>query len=185
MIPDLLNVIGTCWKPQIDRGVAPGNGAVFALAVNSEWLGRNAEQACYLYRLILVGVTRLDSGVPVPGVPNVSFDQFTQLLLPALGIALLAYPDSFLTASSLASSGDYTLDADQEFLALGASNVVSGFLQGIPVNGSQSRSFVQGDAGGTSNLVGLICAGLALGRQLIRLSLLQVFDLPILNHKHK
>ena len=107
-------------------------------------------------------VGNIDSGVPVPGVPNVTFDQFTQLLLPALGIALLAYPDSFLTARSLASTGGYTLDADQEFLAVGASNLASGVLQGIPVNGSQSRSFVQRDAGGKSNLVGLVCAGLVL-----------------------
>jgi MFS superfamily sulfate permease-like transporter len=110
----------------------------------------------------LAVVGDIESGVPVPGIPNVSFDQFTQLLLPALGIALLAYPDSFLTARSLASTSDYTLDADQEFLAIGASNVASGFLQGIPVNGSQSRSFVQRDAGGKSNLVGLICAALVL-----------------------
>jgi SulP family sulfate permease len=107
-------------------------------------------------------VGSIESGVPVPGVPNVTFDQFTQLLLPALGIALLAYPDSFLTARSLASTGGYTLDADQEFLAVGASNVAAGFLQGIPVNGSQSRSFVQADAGGKSNLVGVICAALVL-----------------------
>jgi len=104
----------------------------------------------------------IESGVPVPGVPNVTFDQFTQLLLPALGIALLAYPDSFLTGRSLASTGGYTLDPDQEFLAVGASNLASGVLQGIPVNGSQSRSFVQRDAGGKTNLVGLICAGLVL-----------------------
>jgi SulP family sulfate permease len=107
-------------------------------------------------------VGSINSGVPVPGLPNASFDQFTQLLLPALGIALLAYPDSFLTARSLSATGGYTLDADQEFLAIGASNIVAGLLQGIPVNGSQSRSFVQADAGGTSNLVGLICATLVL-----------------------
>jgi SulP family sulfate permease len=107
-------------------------------------------------------VGAIDSGVPVPGVPDVTFDQFTQLLLPALGIALLAYPDSFLTASSLASTSDYALDADQEFLAIGASNVASGFLQGIPVNGSQSRSFVQRDAGGRTNLVALMCSALVL-----------------------
>ena len=104
----------------------------------------------------------IQSGVPVPGIPSVSFVQFTQLLLPTLGIALLAYPDSFLTARSLATTGGYELDADQEFLAVGASNVASGFMQGIPVNGSQSRSFVQSDAGGKSNLVGLICAALVL-----------------------
>ncbi|MGI9644160.1 MAG: SulP family inorganic anion transporter, partial [Ilumatobacteraceae bacterium] len=51
---------------------------------------------------------------------------------------------------------------NQEFLAVGASNVASGVLQGIPVNGSQSRSFVQRDAGAQSNLVGLICAALVL-----------------------
>jgi hypothetical protein len=39
-------------------------------------------------------VGNIDSGIPVPGIPNVAFDQFTQLLLPTLGIALLAYPDS-------------------------------------------------------------------------------------------
>jgi SulP family sulfate permease len=107
-------------------------------------------------------VGTIESGVPVPALPDVTFDQFTQLLLPALGIALLAYPDSFLTARSLAGTGGYKVDADQEFLAVGASNVASGFLQGFAVNGSQSRSFVQRDAGGKSNLVGLVCSGLVL-----------------------
>ncbi|MDJ0953608.1 MAG: SulP family inorganic anion transporter [Acidimicrobiia bacterium] len=107
-------------------------------------------------------VGAIESGVPIPGLPDASFSQFTQLLLPALGIALLAYPDSFLTARSLSVTGGYTLDANQEFLAVGASNLASGILQGFPVNGSQSRSFVQRDAGGKSNLVGLICAALVL-----------------------
>jgi len=126
----------------------------------------------------LVGT--IDSGVPVPALPGVSFDQFTQLLLPALGIALLAYPDSFLTARSLASTGGYTLDADQEFLAVGASNVVSGILQGFPVNGSQSRSFVQRDAGGKSNLVGLICAALVLLTLFFLTSLFENLPLAVL-----
>ena len=69
---------------------------------------------------------------------------------------------AFLTARSLASTGGYSLDANQEFLAVGASNLASGFLQGIPVNGSQSRSFVQADAGGQTNLVGLLCSLLVL-----------------------
>ena len=72
--------------------------------------------------------------------------------VPALGIALLAYPDSFLTARSLSSTGGYQVDANQEFLAIGASNAASGLLQGFPVNGSWSRSFVRRDAGGKTNL---------------------------------
>jgi SulP family sulfate permease len=107
-------------------------------------------------------VGSIESGIPTPGLPNASLDQFTSLLLPTLGIALLAYPDSFLTAKSLSVAGDYDVDPNQEFLAVGASNVASGLLQGIPANGSQSRSFVQRDAGGGSNLVGLLCAVLVL-----------------------
>jgi SulP family sulfate permease len=125
-------------------------------------------------------VGNIESGVPVPGLPNATFDQFTQLLLPALGIALLAYPDSFLTARSLSATGGYTLDADQEFLAVGASNVASGLLQGIAVNGSQSRSFVQRDAGGKSNLVGLICSALVLLTLLFLTPLFENLPLAVL-----
>jgi len=126
-------------------------------------------------------VGSITSGVPVPGLPEASFDQFTQLLLPALGIALLAYPDSFLTARSLSTRGGYTLDADQEFLAIGASNAVSGLLQGIPVNGSQSRSYVQRDAGGATNLVGLICSVLVLVTLLFLTGLFEQLPLSVLS----
>ena len=126
-------------------------------------------------------VGNVTSGVPVPGLPDASFDQFTQLLLPALGIALLAYPDSFLTARSLSTTGGYTLDADQEFLAIGASNVASGLLQGIPVNGSQSRSYVQRDAGGKTNLVGLICSALVLVTLLFLTGLFEQLPLAVLS----
>ena len=125
-------------------------------------------------------VGSITSGVPVPGLPEASFDQFTQLLLPALGIALLAYPDSFLTARSLSTRAGYTLDADQEFLAIGASNVASGLLQGIPVNGSQSRSYVQRDAGGKTNLVGLICSVLVLVTLLFLTGLFEQLPLSVL-----
>jgi SulP family sulfate permease len=118
--------------------------------------------------------------VPVPALPGVSLDQFTQLLLPALGIALLAYPDSFLTARSLSSTGGYPVDANQEFLAIGASNAASGLLQGFPVNGSQSRSFVQRDAGGKSNLVGLICSALVLLTLFFLTSLFENLPLTVL-----
>ena len=126
-------------------------------------------------------VGNVTSGVPVPGLPDASFSEFTQLLLPALGIALLAYPDSFLTARSLSTTGGYTLDADQEFLAIGASNVASGLLQGIPVNGSQSRSYVQRDAGGKTNLVGLICSALVLVTLLFLTGLFEQLPLAVLS----
>ena len=128
----------------------------------------------------LAVVGNIDAGVPRPGLPDVSFDQLTQMLLPTLGIALLAYPDSFLTARSLASRGDYNVDADQEFLALGMSNLASGILQGTPANGSQSRSFVQQDAGARSNLTGLFCAILVALTLLVLTSLFEQLPLAVL-----
>jgi SulP family sulfate permease len=125
-------------------------------------------------------VGNIDGGIPTPALPGVGFDQLTQLLLPALGIALLAYPDSFLTARSLSSKGGYPIDADQEMLAVGASNLASGLLQGIPVNGSQSRSFVQYDAGGRTNLVGLVCGGLTLVTALFLTGLFEKLPLTVL-----
>ena len=44
--------------------------------------------ACDLDQEGVAIVGNIDSGVPAPRVPNVSFDRFNQLLLPALGIAL-------------------------------------------------------------------------------------------------
>lgn len=125
-------------------------------------------------------VGTIDGGVPTPAIPDIGFDRFTQLLLPALGIALLAYPDSFLTARSLSAKGRYPIDADQEMLAVGAANVASGLLQGIPVNGSQSRSFVQHDAGARTNLVGLLCGVLTLVTALFLTGLFEQLPLAVL-----
>ena len=38
MIPDLFLIVPARGQPEIDIGISPGHGEVFALAVNSEWL---------------------------------------------------------------------------------------------------------------------------------------------------
>lgn len=102
------------------------------------------------------------SGVPIPGIPDVSFSDVGMLIGPAFAIALLVYPDSVLTGRSLAAANDYRLDADAEFFGIGAANIGAGLFQGFPVNGSQSRSFVVSDAGGRSQAVSLWAALLTL-----------------------
>ncbi len=51
---------------------------------------------------------------------------------------------------------DYEIDANQEFFGLAAANVGAGFMQGFPVNGSQSRSVVAADAGEKTQVSGLV-----------------------------
>jgi len=98
------------------------------------------------------------SGIPAPRIPRVSLADIGTLIGPAFAIALLVYPDSVLTGRSLAATNDYQLDADAEFFGIGAANIGAGLLQGFPVNGSQSRSFVVSEAGGRTQVVSLWAA---------------------------
>ena len=107
-------------------------------------------------------VGSFESGVPSLALPAVGLDQVLTLIGPAVAVALLVYPDSVLTGRSLAVVGKYRLDADREFFGIGAANVGSGFLGGFPVNGSQSRSFVAGDAGAKSQISNLWAAAFVL-----------------------
>jgi SulP family sulfate permease len=102
------------------------------------------------------------SGLPLPAIPSIGLEKVFSLVGPAFAIALLVYPDSVLTARSLAVRQKYRLDADAEFFGIGAANIGASLFQGFPVNGSQSRSFVVADAGAKSQVSNLWAALLVL-----------------------
>ena len=101
-------------------------------------------------------VGTIQSGVPLPKIPFVPLSDVMALVLPAGGIALLAYADSVVTADSLARPAGYKVDADQEFFGLGMASISSGVFQGFPVNGSQTRSVVLADSGAKTQMSGII-----------------------------
>lgn len=118
-------------------------------------------------------VGEFEAGVPAFGLPGLGIATVIDLVGPAIAIALLVYPDSVLTARSLAQRDGQRVDANREFIGVGAANVGAGLLGGFPVNGSQSRSFVLADAGArtqVANLVAVVCVILTL------LFLAPVFD---------
>ena len=99
-------------------------------------------------------VGELPSGLPAPGLPPLG--DYLSLLLPAAGILLVAYTDNVLTARAFAVRGGYPIDADQEFLALGAANVGAGIFQGFPVSSSGSRTAIGAAAGSRTQLHSLV-----------------------------
>jgi sulfate permease, SulP family len=105
----------------------------------------------------------IPAGLPHPSLP--SLDAYTALLLPAVGVLLVGFTDNALTARAFAARRGYTIDANQELLALGAANVGAGLFQGFPVSSSGSRTAV-GDASGSRtqlhSLVALVCVILVL-----------------------
>jgi len=130
-----------------------------------------------IFNLQDFGVTligSIESGVPFPKIPFVPIPDMVSLILPAAGITLLAYADSVVTAESLARPNGYEIDANQEFIGLGAASIASGLFQGFPVNGSQTRSVVLDDSGAKTQMSGLISALLVIVTLLV---LTPVFEL--------
>ena len=96
------------------------------------------------------------TGLPRPGVPDVSAADLIALLLPAVGVTVVAYTDNVLTARAFAVRNGYRIDANQELLALGAANVATGFAQTFPVSSSGSRTVIGEALGSRSQLYSLI-----------------------------
>jgi len=101
-------------------------------------------------------VGAVPSGVPVPELPLVSLGEVALLLLPALGVTVVAYSDTVLTGRAFASRGGHRLDAGQEMLALGAANLAAGLLRGFPISSSGSRTAIGDAVGARSQLYSLV-----------------------------
>lgn len=114
-------------------------------------------------------IGEVPSGLPSVAAPDLT--ELPRLVLPALGVLLVAYTDFILTARAFDPRDEAGpgLDADQEFLALGAVNVGSGFLQGFPVSSSASRTALASSAGARSPAYSLV-AGVAVLAVLLFLS---------------
>ncbi|GAB2922698.1 SulP family inorganic anion transporter [Streptomyces heilongjiangensis] len=111
-----------------------------------------------------------DVPVGLPGFSAPDLGELPRLVLPALGVLLVAYTDFILTARAFAGrDGEETLDADQEFLALGAANLGAGALSGFPVSSSASRTALASSGGARSQAYSLV-AGAAVLAVLLFLS---------------
>jgi MFS superfamily sulfate permease-like transporter len=80
------------------------------------------------------------------------------LLPAAAGIFAVGYADAILTARSFAGRSGQHVDANQELLAIGLANLSAGVTQGFPVGASGSRTAVNEQIGGRTQVVGVIAA---------------------------
>jgi SulP family sulfate permease len=95
-------------------------------------------------------------GLPLPHLPAVSMADLRQLLPTALGIALLTFPDGVLLARAFAAKDRYDIRPTQELRALAVANLAAGLFQGFSVGASQSRTTVNQDAGGRTQMASLV-----------------------------
>ena len=71
---------------------------------------------------------------------------------------LVGFAEGLGAAKTYATRAHYEVDANRELLGLGAANVGSGLASGMVVNGSLSKTAVNGSAGARSQVSGLVVA---------------------------
>ena len=97
-------------------------------------------------------VGQIDSGLPQLGLPDISGKDFLDLLGPSVGVMLLGFAEGLGAAKTYAAKEGYDIDPNRELLGLGLSNLGSGLASGMVVNGSLSKTAVNGSAGAKSQL---------------------------------
>lgn len=82
------------------------------------------------------------------------------VLVPAaVGVLLVGFAESLAAARQYAAKYHYDIDVDQEMLAQGMANAVSGLFQGINVDGSLSKSSLNDASGAKTQLSSLAQGG--------------------------
>lgn len=135
--------------------------------------------AVYVLRLQDHGVTivgHIDRGLPAVGVPSVPAADYLKLAGPAVGILLVSFAEGLAAAKTYAARNGYQIDPNRELIGVGAANMAAGLSSGMVVNGSLSKTAVNGGAGARTQLSGLIVAGLTIFTLLFLTGLFQ--DLP-------
>ena len=86
-------------------------------------------------------------GLPAVGIPDVYWSDLNALLPLALACFLLAAVETAAIGRTFTAKHGGRLDANQEFLALAASNLAAGLGHGFPVSGGMSQSLVNEGSG--------------------------------------
>lgn len=109
-------------------------------------------------------VGAIPAGLPPIGLPDLSLvmDSMFALIPGAFAIALVGFAESVAAARTYATKFGYEVDANQEMVALGVSNIGSGLSQGFVVDGSLSKSAAAVEAGAQSQMVSLVTAVMVL-----------------------
>jgi sulfate permease, SulP family len=139
-------------------------GAVaIAMLVGLNWLFPRRPMPLLLLALsiavsLLVGLEAMGVrtvGAFPPGLPSLALPDVSlaPLLWPAaLGIALMSFAESITAARAAWQKDEPPVNANREFLALGAVNSAVAMVGGIPSDGAVSHTAIARQAGGRSQL---------------------------------
>jgi SulP family sulfate permease len=94
-------------------------------------------------------------GLPMPHLPSFEWDNISNLIRPAVTIALLAAIESLLCAVVADGMIDDQHDSNQELMAQGIANIISPIFGGIAVTGAIARTATNVKCGGRTPVAGI------------------------------
>jgi SulP family sulfate permease len=100
----------------------------------------------------------IESGLPTLGLPDATIDHYLAIAASALGVMLVGFAEGLGAAKTYATRHHYEIDANRELIGLGAANLGSGLSGGMVVNGSLSKTAVNGSAGAQSQISSVVVA---------------------------
>lgn len=112
------------------------------------------------YGVAIVGT--VPTGLPSLGWPGFPTGSLLTLLTGGLAVIFVGFSESLAAAKEEGSKHDYEIDTNQEMIAQGMANGVSGLFGGFVVAGSLSKTTVADLAGQKSQIASLLNAGLIL-----------------------
>ncbi|XP_069592438.1 solute carrier family 26 member 6-like isoform X2 [Ranitomeya imitator] len=105
-----------------------------------------------MYGVNIVG--DIPTGLKAPSVPRI--DLLYSVIGNAFAIAVVVYAFTVSLVKMFAVKHGYNVDSNQELIALGISNSVGSFFQCFTIGTAMSRSLVQENTGGNSQIAGAV-----------------------------
>ncbi|XP_034721259.1 prestin [Etheostoma cragini] len=104
------------------------------------------------YKVDVVG--KIPTGLLPPTAPE--FSLLPSLVADSFAVAIVGFSMGISLAKTFALKHGYSVDGNQELIALGLCNFISSFFQTFAITCSMSRSLVQESTGGKTQIAGLL-----------------------------
>ena len=98
----------------------------------------------------------VSASIPMPKVPNISFEMISDLIVPAITIAILAGIESLLSAVVADGMIGKKHNSNMELVAQGVANISSALFGGIPVTGAIARTATNVKNGARTPIAGIV-----------------------------
>ncbi|KAH8259686.1 hypothetical protein KR026_008768, partial [Drosophila bipectinata] len=150
-----MTICNECLKPCLSKKCRFPLPAELIMVIGgtliSKWFDLNHE-----YQVNLVG--NIPSGLPEPVLPRL--DLVPKVAVDSIAIAIVTYSIIMSMGLTFAKKHGYEVRANQELFAMGIGNMVGGCFSCIPMACSLSRSVIQDQTGGVSQIASLVSASL-------------------------